>query len=103
MKRVLLALVTSVMPVVAADPSDAQRIVEATTPLPEHLRAGAKVVMTNADGSERVLRQGSNGFVCGEVVQRFLIRKKQHVDHGIEQVASPDHQGNSEHETADGA
>ena len=37
----------------------------------------------------------------GKVVQRFLIRKKRYVDRGIEQVASHDHQGNGEHETAD--
>ena len=65
MRVVLVALVLGAVPVMAADPSDAKRIAEATSPLPEHLRSGAKVVMTNADESERVLRSGSNGFVCG--------------------------------------
>ena len=64
MKGVLVALVLGAAPAMAAEPSDAQRTAEATMPLPIHLRAGAKVMMTNTDGSERVLRQGTNGFEC---------------------------------------
>ena len=64
MKRafVTLALVANLS--MAADPSDAQRIEEATAALPESLRAGASVVMIDTDGHKQVLRPGSNGFVC---------------------------------------
>ena len=64
MKRVLLAFVLAANPAMAVAQSDARRISEATAALPEHLGAAAKVVMTNADGSERVLGEGSSGFVC---------------------------------------
>ena len=64
LKRVLAAVVLVASPLMAAAPSDAQRVAEATLALPEHLRAGATVVLRNEDGGERVLRKGSNGFVC---------------------------------------
>ena len=64
MKRVLVALVLVANPLMAADQTDAQRIEEATAALPEFLKAGASVVMIDTDGDKRVLRPGSNEFVC---------------------------------------
>ena len=64
MKRVLVALVLVANPLMAGAPSDAQRIEEATAALPQDLRAGAGVLVTDDDGSQRTLREGRNGFVC---------------------------------------
>jgi hypothetical protein len=64
MKRLLTVLALVVSPLIAADQTDDQRIEEATAALPEYLRAGASVAMTDADGSPRALKTGSNGFKC---------------------------------------
>lgn len=65
MKRVLIAFVLVANPLMPSAQSDAERIAEATAALPEHLRAGARVVFTDTGGIKRVLSPGSNGFVCG--------------------------------------
>ena len=44
--------------------SDEELIAEATLPLPEQMKAGATVVVTDDDGNRRVLRQGTNSLVC---------------------------------------
>ena len=44
--------------------SDEALIAEATSPLPDQLRDGAKVVATDSDGNRTVLREGTNAFVC---------------------------------------
>ena len=52
MKRALAAAVLVIGPLMAADPSDTERIDEATAALPEQLRAEARVVATDAEGNE---------------------------------------------------
>ena len=64
MKRALAAAVLVIGPLMAADPSDTERIDEATAALPEQLRAEARVVATDAEGNERSLQEGRNGLVC---------------------------------------
>ena len=64
MKRLLAMLALVVSPLMAADQSDARRIEEATAALPQDLRAGAEVLVTDDDGNQRTLREGRNGFVC---------------------------------------
>ena len=44
--------------------SDEALIAEATSPLPDQLRDGATVVITDSDGNRTVLREGTNAFVC---------------------------------------
>ena len=53
----------------ACAPADVARsgvelIAEATSPLPEQLQDGATVIVTDADGNRRVLREGTNAMVC---------------------------------------
>jgi hypothetical protein len=64
MKRILLSCVLVAGSMSTAGQSDRQLIEDATSALPPHLRAEARVVATDSDGSERILRKGSNGFVC---------------------------------------
>jgi hypothetical protein len=64
MRYVLFALAVIASSVAAFASSDAELIAETTAALPGHLAAKARVVVTDADGKERVLRAGSNGFVC---------------------------------------
>ncbi len=63
MTRTLLVAALSLAPALAVAQSDADLIAEATLPLPEQLRGGATVVVEE-DGQRRVLRQGTNPFVC---------------------------------------
>lgn len=63
MTRTLLVAALLLAPALAVAQSDADLITEATLPLPEQLRGGATVVV-EADGQRRVLRQGTNPFVC---------------------------------------
>ncbi len=51
-------------PTDAGGRSDAALIAEATSPLPEQMKAGATVVVTDAAGNRRVLRSGTNSLVC---------------------------------------
>ena len=64
MKHACLTLLLLASCSIAAAASDAQLIAEATSPLPKHLQSEARVVWVGADGSERVLQEGSNGFIC---------------------------------------
>ena len=50
--------------VVGAQSNDAL-ITEATAPLDDDLRDGAMVYVEYADGNRRVLRWGTNGWICG--------------------------------------
>lgn len=51
-------------PVTLAAQSETELIAEATSPLPAQLREGATVVVTGDAGHRRVLRQGTNAFIC---------------------------------------
>ena len=61
--RILLAGAVLLSPAIAAAQSDADLITEATRPLPPQFRDGATVVL-DQDGQRRVLRQGTNSFIC---------------------------------------
>lgn len=52
------------IPIVAAAQSDAELIEEAVSPLPVQLRDAAAVVTTDANGRQRVIREGTSGFTC---------------------------------------
>ena len=54
----------SCAPTEAWTPSDEELIAEATSPLPEQMKAGARVVVTDNAGNRRVLRQGTSSVVC---------------------------------------
>ena len=60
----LFALAVLVCPRAAVAQSDADLIIEATAALPEHLRVGATVRIRTSDGSDGLIREGSNGLVC---------------------------------------
>ena len=50
--------------IVGAQPNDAL-MAEATAPLDEDVRDGAMVYVEDAEGNRRVLRWGTNGWICG--------------------------------------
>ncbi len=59
----LIANLCAAVPALAASPDE--QIAQATTPLPEDLRAAATVVVYDtATGERRVLRQGTNTLEC---------------------------------------
>ena len=57
-------IVALVIAVPAAGQSKEEQIAEAVLPLPEALRAGAKVIAYEADAKHSVLREGANGWIC---------------------------------------
>ena len=59
-----LALAVLLMPAGAAAQTDAELIEEATLPLPPQLKADAAVVATDADGRQRVIREGRTALTC---------------------------------------
>jgi hypothetical protein len=59
----LIANLCATAPAIAASPDE--QIAQATTPLPEDLRAGATVLVYDpATGARKVLRQGTNTIEC---------------------------------------
>ena len=64
MRGLVLLCGLLLVPAVAAAQSDAALIAEATLPLPNQLKDGATVVVTDGDGNRRVVRQGTNALVC---------------------------------------
>ncbi len=64
MRGLVLLCGLLLVPAIAAAQSDAALIAEATLPLPNQLKDGATVVVTDGDGNRRVVRQGTNALVC---------------------------------------
>ena len=62
--KTIFACVLFLVPVIATAQSDVELIAEATSPLPDQLRDGATVIVTDEAGNRRVLRQGTNALVC---------------------------------------
>ena len=63
MTKAVLVCTLLIVPAIAGAQSDAELIAEATLLLPDQLRDGATVVITDGDGNRRVLRQGTNALI----------------------------------------
>ena len=64
MTKAVLMCTLLIVPASDGAQSDAELIAETTLPLPDQLRDGATVVITDGDGNGRVLRQGTNALIC---------------------------------------
>ncbi len=70
MKGIILTLLVSATPLLVADaqtvtyPPASFQIAAAVSPLPENLRAGARVLGYDASGKFTALRRGTNDMVC---------------------------------------
>ena len=64
MRSAILGLTILLLPGAVGAQSVEQQIAEAVLPLPEGLRAGARVITVEADAKHSVLREGTNDWVC---------------------------------------
>ena len=64
MRTATLGCLLLMLSVVVAAQSVEQQISDAVLPLPEGLRAGARVIALGADTKQSVLREGTNDWVC---------------------------------------
>ena len=62
--KALLFTLAVAAPAVGQIKEKEQQIEEAVLPLPEALRADAKVIRYDADAKHSVLREGTNGWIC---------------------------------------
>ena len=64
MAKIAFVIALVFVPAVVAAQTDPELIAEATLALPDQLKDGATAAVTDDDGNRRVLREGTNAFVC---------------------------------------